>query len=316
MKKFFIFSAILLMASSIAFGQAKKPTLMVLPSDVWCNQNGYTKTFDNQGEQETIPDYKKAVSNDMDLVAVIAKINSLMADRGFPLKDVAQITKSISAQTAEDNLRQSRSGSTILESPIDRLRRTAKADIILDLTWKVNSVGPKKSITYTLKGMDAYSNKQIAGATGTGKNSFSAELPILLEEAVQDHMEAFCGQLMNHFEDMVQNGREIAVDIKVWDNGSGLDLEKEFDGTELSEIIDNWISDNTVQHRFGKGDATENFISYEDVRIPLYKANGQAQDAEGFGRELRKFLADAPYNIPSKLVRNGLGKCTLYLGEK
>ena len=61
-------------------------------------------------------------------------------------------------------------------SPIDRLRQQAKADIIVYLTWIVNQTGPKKSITYTLQGVDSYTNKQVAGDTGTGAPSCAAEV--------------------------------------------------------------------------------------------------------------------------------------------
>ena len=44
-----------------AFSQAKKPTIMVVPSDVWCIQNNFSSTYDNQGVQETIPDYNRAL---------------------------------------------------------------------------------------------------------------------------------------------------------------------------------------------------------------------------------------------------------------
>ena len=37
------------MMSIVAMGQARKPSLMVLPSNVWCNQNGCMTTFNNQG---------------------------------------------------------------------------------------------------------------------------------------------------------------------------------------------------------------------------------------------------------------------------
>ena len=88
-----------------------------------------------------------------------------MADRGFPLKDLQQTVKSISNLSAEDRLITSKkSGASITESPLDRLRRTAKADIILEIDWTVNTVGPKSSITYNLRAIDAYSNKQVAGA--------------------------------------------------------------------------------------------------------------------------------------------------------
>ena len=299
-----------------AFGQAKKPTLMVVPSDAWCKEHGYEQVFDNQGSEEKIPDYKAAVSTDKQLNAVISKINSLMADRGFPLKDLQQSIKSISSQSAEERLITSKNkGAAISESPLDRLRRTAKADIILEIDWTVNTVGPKSSITYNLRALDAYSNKQVAGAEGTGKGSFSAEIPVLLEEAVQDHMDAFVDRLQAHFDDLLANGREVVLDLRVFDS-SAVDFEKQYGDYELSEIIDNWLADNCVEHRFNKSDATETMILYEQVRIPLYKANGMAQDTYGFARELARFLGSSPYNIPVKTINRGLGRCLLIVGDK
>lgn len=308
--------ALLAVFSLSAMGQAKKPTLMVVPSDAWCKEHGYEQTFDNQGTAEQIPDYKAAVSSDKQLNAVISKINLLMADRGFPLKDLQQSVKSISSLSAEDRLITSKgSGAAILESPLDRLRRTAKADIILEIDWTVNTVGPKSSVTYNLRALDAYSNKQVAGAEGTGQSSFSAELPVLLEEAVQDHMDSFVERLQAHFDDLLANGREVVLDMRVFDS-SAVDFTTEYDGYELNEVIDNWLADNCVNHRFNKSDATESMILYEQVRIPLYKTNGMAQDTYGFARELARYLGAAPYNIPVKTVNRGLGRCLLVFGEK
>lgn len=289
---------------------------MVVPSDAWCKEHGYEQSFDNQGALEDIPDYKAALSSDKQLNAVISKINTLMADRGFPLKDLQQSIKSISNLSAEDNLISSKSsGASIAESPLDRLRRTAKADIILEIDWTVNTVGPKSSVTYNLRAIDAYSNKQIAGAEGTGKPSFSAELPVLLEEAVQDHMDAFVKRLEAHFDDLFNNGREVVLDMRVFDD-SMVDFETEYDGYQLAEIIDNWLADNCVYHRFNKSDATETMMYYEQVRIPLYKANGMPQDTYGFARELARYLGAEPYKIPVKTVNRGLGRCLLIIGGK
>lgn len=289
---------------------------MVVPSDVWCVQNNYTNTYDNQGISQIVPDYTKALQTDANLLLAIAKINTMMADRGFPLKDLQAVTKSIAQQNAEDNMIQSKtSGASLAESPVDRLRRVAKADIIMQLTYTVNPMGPKYSLTYNLQGLDSYTYKQVAGAQGTGKHTFSAELPILLEEAVLSNMDEFCTQLMTYFEDINKNGREVAVDIRVFDNGSGLDLESEFNDQELSEIIDDWMSDNTVNHVFNKSDASENFIQYEQVRIPLYKENGNQMDTESFVRGLRTYLRKQ-YQIESKVMARGLGRCILVIGEK
>lgn len=299
------------------FAQAKKPTLMVVPSDVWCTQNGYVTTYDNQGTIMNVPDYQTALQTNMDLKLAIAKINDLMVERGFPLKDLEQQIKLINQQNAELNMTTSSNGNALAESPIDRLLRTAKADIVLELTWNVVRQGPKYSLTFILEGKDSYTGKSIGGASGTSAPSFSAELPILLEEAVVAHLDNFNNRLQLHFEDLFANGREVSFEIRVFeDNEAGINLESEYDGYELAEIIDDWMAQNTVQGRFSKLGSSENYIQYEQVRIPLFKANGVAMDTESFARQLRSVLRKEPYSIPVKVLNRGLGKTILVLGEK
>nr|MBP7471807.1 hypothetical protein [Prevotella sp.] len=300
----------------IASAQAKKPTIMVLPADVWCTDNGYVQSFDNQGTIKNIPDYKAALQNNMDLLNVITKIGELMAEKDFPLKDLSATIRNIEQSTAENEMTiSSTSGAIISESPIDLLLNRAKADILVELTWKINKLGPKKSVTYTLRGIDAYTNKQVASAQGTGMPSFSAEIPVLLEEAVVANMDGFISQLMHHFEDLQTNGREVAVDLRTFDNGGDINFEKEYEGKELQEIIDDWMSLNTVSHRYSLTDATEDMMTFEQVRIPLYKQNGMAMDTRSFVEQLRKYLK-SNYNITSKTLTKGLGKAVLVIGEK
>ena len=76
-----------------ALAQAKKPTLMILPSDNWCVQRYFITEFDNQGTKMKVPNYKQAFQEDSEIGQVISKIGSLMIDRGFPLKDAEQCFK-------------------------------------------------------------------------------------------------------------------------------------------------------------------------------------------------------------------------------
>ena len=313
MKRIVIFSLCLLIAT-VGFSQAKKPTIMVVPSDAWCVKNGFTSTYDNQGKSTTVPDYKKALQNNTDLLLVIAKINELMAARGFPLKNLESSIKTLENQAAEDAMLTSKGGADVNESPIDKLKKTAKADIWMQMTWSINAVGPKKSITFNLQGLDAYTDKQVAGASGTGQPSFTAELPVLLEEAVLQHMDNFNVQLQSHFDDMFANGREIILRIKTWSSWDK-DLEStDFGDGELSDLIEKWVSQNTVKGRFNTSDATENFMLFEQVRIPLYDANNKAVDARGWAKGLQGFLKEK--QIVSKLMMQGLGQAQLVLGEK
>ncbi|MDX2190807.1 MAG: DUF6175 family protein [Bacteroidota bacterium] len=300
----------LLITSILTFGQAKKPTIMVVPSDAWCNTNG--AMMDYNGTK--YPDYKKALLN-ADLLLVIGKINTLMSERGFPLKDLGAAMKSMDQENAETSVTSSKSGAGVAESPLDKLKKTAKADIIIQLTYTVNQTGPKKSVSYNMQGLDAYTDKQVAGAQGTGAPSFSAELPVLLEEAVLANLDNYNAQLQKHFDDMFANGREITIRIKRFDSWDKT-LDDEIGGNQISEIISGWLTKNCVKGRFSASDVSENMMYLEQVRIPIYDETGKALDARGFVRNLQKFLQAAPYNIPAKLNMKGLGQATLILGEK
>merc|ERR1712224_525813 len=122
----------------VAFSQAKKPTIMVVPSDTWCKEQGYMMEFDNQGTTVSIPDYTKALQENFELELVITTIGSMMAERGFPLKDMAAALKTIQSNSAEDAMMSSKdSGMGASESPIDKLKAVAKADIIMGYLGKL-----------------------------------------------------------------------------------------------------------------------------------------------------------------------------------
>ena len=316
MRKIYFAFTFLVFAASV-FAQAKKPELMVVPSLPWCSEKGYVLEKVSEMGTETLPDYKKALAQDKDLMNVISKIGILMADKGFPLKDLSATIKNMDMINAQNAMTLSKnSGAALAESALDVLKRTAKCDIILEADWTVNTVGPKKSITYNLRGLDAYTNMQIAGAQGTGTSSFTAEVPVLIEEAVLANMDNFASQLQNHFDNLFENGREVAIDVNVFDNGQGVDLEKEYGDMELIDVIEEWLEKNCVKGRFSKTEGSENFAMFNQVRIPMMNENGKAIDAEDFVKELRKELRKDPYNLTCKVVPRGLGRCQLIIGEK
>ena len=173
-----------------------------------------------------------------------------------------------------------------------------------------------------MRGLDAYTNKVIAANSGVGSPSTSAPINLLLEEAVLNYMDSFCAQLMAHFEDMSRNGREIVVKLKVWDNAD-VDFESEYDFEddylELTDIISYWMEDNTVNHAPTRTNATATNLTFEQVRIPLYRErNGRmsALDARGFANGLRSYLKKEPFMIDSKIYERGLGEVWIIIGEK
>ncbi|MEI7422422.1 MAG: DUF6175 family protein [Prolixibacteraceae bacterium] len=308
---------ILLIINSIyCFGQAKKPIVMILPSDNWCNQRYFMTVFDNQGTKQKVPDYKLAFQEDTEIGQVISKIGALMIDRGFPLKDAEQELKTIEARTSEDNMSSStKSGSSIAESPLDKLKNKSKADIIIQIWWKVNKTDQGKSVSFIIEAFDAYTSKRIASSTGNGTPNNKDIVPILLQTAISGNIDPFIGQLQSHFDDMINNGREILLTVKRWDSWDQ-NLETEIGGEEITDHINSWMQKNTVKGKFSTPDATENFIKFDQVRIPIFDINNNALDARQFAKGLQKFLKAAPFNFEVKLMTRGLGEAILVLGEK
>ena len=243
MKKILLFIVTigLFASTSVLFGQAKKPTLMILPSDNWCEQRFFNTVFDNQGTKQKVPNYKQAFQEDTEIGQVISKIGSLMIDRGFPLKDAEQELKAIEARSAEDNMTTSTaSGSSISESPLDKLKNKAKADIIIQIWWKLNKTEQGKSVSFILEAFDAYTSKRIASSTGNGTPNNTDIIPVLLQNAILANIDPFAAQLQSHFDDMFNNGREILLTVKKW-NSWDKNMETEIDGKEITDYVNEWL---------------------------------------------------------------------------
>jgi hypothetical protein len=306
---------LLFISINLIFSQAKKPSIMIVPMDNWMQENGFMTKINSMGEEISYPDYRKATLENSDLINVISKVGELMSERGFPTKDLEASLKSIEAQQAEDAMLSSKSGADISESPIDRLKKVAKADIWMQINWKVITKGPKKKVDFTIRGIDAYTNNQIATSSGTGEFAMGVEPVELLREAILANLDLFNGQLLSHFDDMFENGRVISFRIKVWDDWD-YDLEtEEFGNEELGILIEDWMGDNTVNNKFSTVDATESMMFFDQVRIPLFNEKGRAIDARRWGNGLRKYLR-TEFEIESKLMSQGLGQVQLILGSK
>ena len=296
-------------------GSVKKPTLTILPSDNWCAARYFMTTYDNQGTEVKIPDYLTAFQQDSELPMVIANVGALLTDFGYSVKDAEQELKAITARAQEDNVTTSTTSRSYLsESPLDVLKRRVKADILLQIWWKVNKEGVGHSVSFTIEAFDTYTSKRIATYSGT--SSASEEIiPRLLANTIRDNITTFDKQLTSWYNRMETNGREIVLTIRCWDNWDK-NLETEFDDKELTDWIDEWMASNTVNGQYNLTDGTENFAQFEQVMIPLCDANGKALDARAFAVQLQRYLKKEPFLITAKVMIRGLGEAILVLGEK
>jgi hypothetical protein len=292
-----------------------QPTVMVIPSDALLKELNCFKYIDNQGVKTPFPDYTSVFIEHPELKQVISKIGELFSDQGFALQDMEAALKQIRDEEAEDAVLQSRDGGDIAQSALDKVLIRAKPDIKLELTYSITPAGgPFRTVTFNIQAIDAYSNKQIASASGTGPNSTETIDSRLLEEAVLTYINNLQSQMQAHFDDLNKNGREVFVRVQVFED-AGFDLEEEFDDQELNEQITDWMKKNTVNGTYRQAKLTENEIRFSNVRIPMFNTEGYAITASDFARELISYLKTT-FKVKSKNISQGIGDIRIVLKGK
>ncbi len=293
--------------------KGKMPIIMVVPASSWCNKNGYWK--DNE------PDYEQALLQNQELNQAITTMSARLTQRGFEIKDLNSALRTLKKEAAEEAVTVSRFEDKITETPLDRLRRTAKADIWIEIDWYTTELkgGSQTSLTWSMSAIDAYTDFVIGGVspTTTGATYTSSfQLPIMIESAIQGQYDPFCNTLVNYFRNLEKTGRAIKLNILTWENLTE-GLQTEIDDMELSEIIENWLDKNTVNGKYGSPDinASGNRMTVEQVRIPLVNAKGRDLSPLTWAKDLQKWLMNE-YDIESNLSSKGLGQVQLILGGK
>ena len=323
MKKSIVIAALLLAFQFVGWSQAKKPTIMVVPADAFCERYGYVQQANAMGQTVSSPDYSRAMKENADIRTLVAAMADFMAKNDFPIQSLEQELKRLQTEDAELAMMTGKnSGAEVDETPLERLRRSAKADIILDLDYEVHRIGPQKQVTFNLQAIDAYSSKIISGNTGA---STAANVPLtsLLEECVLSFKDNFLSGLQHYFDDLFANGREISVTLLRYNN-CPVDFEEEYEVNgeeyELAEIIEAWMADNTVEGRFTTAAKSANRLRFNQVRIPLYAQNMNGRDvaidAEAFVKPLVRMLKKAPYKLTVGSSPRGLGDVWITIGDK
>ena len=321
MKKSLALAALLLAVCVTGWSQAKKPTIMVVPADAFCERYGYVQQVGAMGEVTSTPDYSRAMKENADIRTLVSAMADFMAKNDFPIQSLEQELKRLQTEDAEMAMMTGRSGGEIEETPLERLRRNARADIILDLDYEIHRVGPQKQVSFNLQAIDAYSSKIISGNTGV---SSAANVPLtsLLEECVLSFKDNFLSGLQHYFDDLFANGREITITFLRYDNCPFyFDDDIEIDGEEyeFGEWIEEWLQDNTVNGRFTTGNSSGNRLRFTQVRIPLYSQNRKGRDVaidaddyvKPLVREIKKKLG-----VTAGASPRGLGDVWITVGDK
>ncbi|MBO7054659.1 MAG: hypothetical protein J6W37_04680 [Bacteroidales bacterium] len=285
--------------------EQQKPKLMVLPSDKLLQRWKMLKQENAQGKTILVRDFNGYLLKDQNSTYVISAIQRAFVDYGFPLDDLEQTIKQITDQDILDDVDEiQKDAKTILLT-------TAKPDIILELDYELRdnmaSRNMDKSLTFTLRALDAFTN-QVVGTiqeTEFGKGSGSGPEK-LMEDAIKKDGNEFTGQINKHFANIVANGRNITVRVTL-EKGVSFKMDDEcLDGDSYTDFIIDYMKTNTYKGAYTLTRNTSTELYFTNVKIPTLNSDGTQFSAYDFARALSKAL-NKGCGTKSKNKTQGLG---------
>ena len=297
-------------SNTVNVTQQQKPAMLVIPSDQLLQQFGKLKQQEALGKTLQVRDYNGYLLTDQDSKFIISTIQSAFIQMGYPLNDLEQTLKSINEQEMLDAI------DGIQKDAKTILLTTAKPDIILELDYNIvtdrSSRDFKKSLTYTLRAIDAFSNKVVATIQQTNfeGNSKATTPATLMESALAKDTKGFTQQINNHFNTIIETGRDITLRVTIH-NGVNLTMSDEcLDGDTYSDFIIDWVKVNTLLGAYNMNRNTETEMYFTNVKIKTLNDNGTQYSAYDFARELSRAL-NKGCGIKSRNTTQGLGMATI-----
>lgn len=316
MKKIFIFPVALLLIAGSSFAQKvmTPPHVMVVPDLIYCKSHGYTQQFNNNGISETIPDYERALSEDPSLHAVLTQIAQLIMEADADKKIVViDLIEAINNAKADRAMAAANAGDES-ESVDESIIRNSEADILVKVQFDLVKNGPEYRVSYILNGTDAYTGRNFAPVSGLGKGSTSANPVVLLREAVFENMSPFTASMIKYYENMVKNGRMVALEIKTTSTSS-VNMNSKVGQYSLREQIEDFLYDNSVDgNGLERVQSGSTFLRYQGVYIPLIstiRGRQRKQGAKDVAQKLINFLENNGVTAEYKI--RGLGKVNIYI---
>lgn len=303
---------------SMGFTFAQKtmtpPHVMVVPDLIYCKSHGFTQQFNNNGITETIPDYERALSEDPSLHAVLTQIAQLIMEADANKKIViVDLIEAINNAKADRAMAAANAGDES-ESVDEAIIRNSEADILVKVQFDLVKNGPEYRVSYVLNGTDAYTSRNFAPVSGLGKGSTSANPVVLLREAVFENMAPFTASLLKYYQNMVNNGRMVALEIKTTSTSS-INMNSKVGQYTLREQIEDFLYDNSVDgNGLERVQSGNTFLRYQGVYIPLIstiRGRQRKQGAKDVAQKLVNFLESNGVTAEYKI--RGLGKVNIYI---
>jgi hypothetical protein len=165
-----------------------------------------------------------------------------------------------------------------------------------------------KTLSYTLRGIDSFSNKVVATIqqTGFGNDKADNDSGSLMKSALEHDIANFKKQITGYFGDIIKKGREITVRVAI-DKGIKMTMEDDcLEGDTYSDWVIDYLKKHAQKGAYKLERNTETELFFRNVRIKTLNEDGTQYSAYDFAKDLKKAM-DKGCGMKSKNKTQGLG---------
>ena len=251
-----------------------QPTIMVIP-------------FTKEGQ-----DIRRVLDNNANSRVALAKVKEAFDNRGFNTTDfVAKLKETESRQVfTSDNL-------TDIKT---QLIEYSGADIFVEVEANLERSSSGNSAQVILSAYDAATAASLSNKVGFSGKFYTEDFGKLTAKATEGIVEDFLNVMQTKFTDIVENGRLVSIEFSIGpDSDLRMSTEIKGDDLPLSDALEVWMGDNTLNGNYHIQGASNLKILFDIVRIPLKDPNGNSYSTNKYALEIFKACRN--------MVRNDTG---------
>ena len=294
MKKLLIYNVVLFITTfTFNFVEAQgtsvqtvQPKIMVIP-------------FVKEGE-----DLRTILEQDVNRRIAITKIKEAFDSRGFTTVDFVGKLK-----VAKDNNVFTSDNQTDMK---DQIIQMSGADVYVQAEINVSKSSTGNSVTVIMTAYEASTGNSLSNKVGQSGKFYTEDYGKLASKAVESVSQDFLDVMQTKFNDIVQNGKSINIDIS-FSQDSKLKMSSEIapENLPLSDQIEMWMENNAYKNNYHIQGTTDLRMILDDVRIPLKDQGGKNYNTNKFALEIFKFFRAINLQVDKDIKGN-----TIYISIK
>lgn len=165
-------------------------------------------------------------------------------------------------------------------------------DIVVTVGISAQTNGNTTRVSLNTGAVERQTAGRLATKTFASGYYHTTDTTFLVREAIKQIEKDFFNQLQASFEQMINKGREVQLDINLSETVSDWDFDQDSpeSGEYFKDALDDWLRDNAFHGIYDMSQSTDKYIR-ASINVPLWNAaRNRSYTLSNFGSDLRKFF--------------------------